>query len=62
MTKEKLYQRASDVLGTVEKAEIWMKRENRALGNIIPISLIDTEEGRKTIDNILGRIEHGLVS
>jgi putative toxin-antitoxin system antitoxin component (TIGR02293 family) len=40
----------------------WLHEPNRALGGRIPLDLIDTEVGARQVENILGRIEHGIVS
>ena len=53
---------ACQVLGGVEKASRWLKSENRALGNQVPLYLLDTEIGARQIEEVLGRIEHGSYS
>ncbi len=53
--------RATAVLGTAEKARAWLKRENRALRNVAPITMMDTDLGAQAVDDVLGRIEHGIV-
>ena len=48
---------------TFQKLEVgksWLLTANVALGNITPISLISTEEGRDIVANELGLIEHGM--
>jgi putative toxin-antitoxin system antitoxin component (TIGR02293 family) len=40
----------------------WLHEPNRALGNRIPITLLDTEVGARQVEQVLGRIEHGVVS
>ncbi len=39
-----------------------MKTTNRALGNIKPLSLLDTLYGMEEIKHLIGRIEHGVYS
>jgi len=39
-----------------------MREKNPALGNQPPIRVIQTEAGRKAVENVLGRIEHGVIS
>jgi len=40
----------------------WMKTENRALGGITPLELLDTLYGFHEVKNLIGRIEHGVYS
>ncbi|HEX3034888.1 MAG TPA: antitoxin Xre/MbcA/ParS toxin-binding domain-containing protein [Thermodesulfobacteriota bacterium] len=53
---------AIEVLGSREKAKEWLSRPNRALGGDTPLSLLDTDIGAKQVEEILGRIEHGVFS
>lgn len=53
---------ASDVLGSTEKAARWLQRPNRALGGRVPLALLDTDAGTREVEEVLGRIEHGVVS
>ncbi|MGH9409733.1 MAG: type II RES/Xre toxin-antitoxin system antitoxin [Vicinamibacterales bacterium] len=50
------------VFGTEEKATTWLRRSNRALNGEAPIRLLDTDIGARQVEDILGRIEHGVVS
>lgn len=40
----------------------WLHEPNRALGNRMPITLLDTDVGARQVEQILGRIEHGVIS
>ncbi len=53
---------AFGVFGTEDKASTWLRRPNRALNNELPIRLLDTDVGTRQVEDILGRIEHGVVS
>lgn len=53
---------AESVLGSKEKARHWLSAPNQALGNITPLSLVETEAGADEVTNILGRIEYGVYS
>jgi putative toxin-antitoxin system antitoxin component (TIGR02293 family) len=53
---------AHEYLGGQEHARRWLKRPNRALGGVAPVSAIDTEVGARQVENILGRIAYGGVS
>jgi putative toxin-antitoxin system antitoxin component (TIGR02293 family) len=52
--------RAIEVLGTREKALNWLRSPVRALGDVAPVSLLSTDDGITQIEDVLGRIEHGL--
>ena len=49
-------------LGDHQLAIDWLKRPNRVLGGVAPLSIIDTELGARQVENILGRIGYGGVS
>ncbi|MDN5942701.1 MAG: DUF2384 domain-containing protein [Nitrospira sp.] len=53
---------ASYVLGSEEKVAIWLRRSNRALGNQVPLELLDSEIGTRQVEEVLGRIEYGVYS
>jgi putative toxin-antitoxin system antitoxin component (TIGR02293 family) len=54
--------RAEEVLGSGEKARRWAHRPNRALGGASPLSLLDADIGAELAFEVLGRIDHGIVS
>ena len=53
---------AAATLGTEEKAAEWLRRPNRALGGVAPLALTDSDIGARQVEEILGRIEHGVLS
>jgi putative toxin-antitoxin system antitoxin component (TIGR02293 family) len=53
---------AKQFLGENEIAIRWLKTPNRALGGKLPLDLIDTEPGARSVENVLGRIAYGGVS
>jgi putative toxin-antitoxin system antitoxin component (TIGR02293 family) len=53
---------ANESLGGHERATIWLKHPNRALGGLAPVSAIDTELGARQVENILGRVAYGGIS
>lgn len=53
---------AEAVLGDVEKARAWLLRPNRALAHVTPLSLLDTDEGTRQVEAVLGRIAYGVWS
>jgi putative toxin-antitoxin system antitoxin component (TIGR02293 family) len=53
---------AESVLGSKDKARRWLSNPNRALGDVTPLSLLETEAGADEVMNVLGRIEYGVYS
>jgi putative toxin-antitoxin system antitoxin component (TIGR02293 family) len=53
---------AKRYLGGADLAARWLKKPNRALGNVTPLELLDTEPGARAVENVLGRIAYGGVS
>lgn len=53
---------ADEVFGSPEKAGRWLRRETKALGGEKPLDLLDTEEGARRVETLLGRIEHGIAA
>jgi putative toxin-antitoxin system antitoxin component (TIGR02293 family) len=49
------------VLATDERAATWLRRPNRALNGEVPLALLDTDLGARQIEEVLGRIAHGVV-
>jgi len=56
----RLIEFASNVLGGEDDAREWMKEENFALGNATPLEYARTEPGAELVEQLLGRIEHGI--
>ncbi|MFP5288729.1 MAG: antitoxin Xre/MbcA/ParS toxin-binding domain-containing protein [Thermoanaerobaculia bacterium] len=53
---------AANVLGGREEASRWLHAPNRALGGQTPLELLDTDLGSRQVEDVLGRIEHGVYS
>jgi len=53
---------SENVFGDNEKAHAWLRRENRALENRIPLDFLHTETGTRLIEGLLERIQHGIYS
>ena len=49
------------VFGTDDKAASWLRRPNRALNGELPLALLDTDLGARQIEEVLGRIDYGVV-
>lgn len=52
---------AVQVFGSEEKAATWLHRANRSLNDRSPLDLLCTELGTKQVDDVLSRMEHGVV-
>jgi putative toxin-antitoxin system antitoxin component (TIGR02293 family) len=50
------------VLGTIEKARACITRPNRALGDESPLGLLDTDIASRQVEDVLLRIEYGILS
>lgn len=59
---ERVLARANAVLEDAAAAQIWISRNNRSLGGVSPLSLLDTEAGYELVLDTLGRIEYGVIS
>ncbi len=57
-----LYERAADVLESHEAARLWLRTPRPALGGTTPLDFAQTEPGAREVENLLGRIEHGVFS
>lgn len=53
---------AAEVLGSLDKARTWLLKGNQALGGEKPVSLLDTEIGERQVENLLNRINYGILS
>lgn len=54
--------RAEEVFGSPERAGTWLRGTLRALGGVRPLDLLDTDLGTQQVEQVLGRIEHGVHS
>lgn len=48
--------------GHRDKAAQWMTNPVRGLGDIAPVTLLDTESGALDVLDLIGRLEHGIPS
>ena len=53
---------AKHYMGDEEIATSWLREPNQALGGVVPLDLVDTELGARSVENILGRIAYGGIS
>ena len=52
--------RAQEALGARETGYRWLVTPNRALEGRQPLALLDTDAGATAVEDVLGRIEHGV--
>jgi putative toxin-antitoxin system antitoxin component (TIGR02293 family) len=53
---------ANETFGDEHKAKGWIRRPNRSLGGAVPLDLVTTSAGARLVEDILGRIAHGVYS
>lgn len=58
----RLFERAKQVFGTDENTRSWFNARLLALGRKTPLEYAQTEPGAREVENIIGRIEHGVFS
>jgi len=57
----RLFTFAVEVLGDEERARKWIHRPQIGLGGKIPLHFIETDAGAVEVEDLLGRIKHGVV-
>ena len=57
-----ILQRATDVFGSLERAQYWLEARLPVLGNRRPLDVLAEPGGPAELLDILGRIEHGVCS
>lgn len=55
----RLFALALQVLQDRRSAARWLKTPQQELGGSIPLKLVQTEVGARTVERVLGRMEHG---
>ncbi len=53
---------AHETFQSEEKAGRWLRQSNRALGHAAPLDMLATGDGARLVEDVLGRISHGLFS
>ena len=53
--------RAGEVFANSKKALRWLRSPNPALGGLSPLKAAETSEGSREVEDVLGRIEHGII-
>jgi putative toxin-antitoxin system antitoxin component (TIGR02293 family) len=57
-----LYARAVEVFEDQERATRWFSSRPKAFGGKTPLEFMQTEPGARWVEDVLGRIEHGVFS
>jgi len=58
----RVWRHARGTFGDADKARTWMNRPTRPLGGRKPAELLDTDEGARLVEELLGRIDHGIAA
>jgi putative toxin-antitoxin system antitoxin component (TIGR02293 family) len=53
---------AEETFGSQAKAATWLRRPTAALDGEPPLDLLDTDEGARAVETLLGRIGHGIAA
>ena len=53
---------ATEVFEDKQKAQSWLKRPQFGLGDKVPLELMKSEMGAREVENLLMRIEHGVLA
>lgn len=53
---------AEETFGNREKAKTWLRRPTRVLDDETPLAFLDTDEGARAVETLLGRIAHGIAA
>jgi putative toxin-antitoxin system antitoxin component (TIGR02293 family) len=53
---------AIDTLSTTRKASLWLQSPNLVLEGQMPLDLLDTDTGVRSVETVLGRIAYGIYS
>jgi putative toxin-antitoxin system antitoxin component (TIGR02293 family) len=53
--------RAEQAIGDPDKAHRWLMKPNRALDGQVPFTLLDSDAGATAVEQVLDRIEYGVI-
>jgi putative toxin-antitoxin system antitoxin component (TIGR02293 family) len=59
---QRLFAKALEVFEDVNIARKWLKEDAYGLGDVSPLEYATTEIGAREVEDLLGRIEHGVFS
>lgn len=58
----RLFALAKEVLENEAQALVWLRRPQLGLGRRVPLELLRSEAGAREVEDLLGRIEYGVIS
>lgn len=58
----RIIRQAEGTFGSQDKARRWLRRPTAALDGQAPLDLLDTEIGARSVEDLLGRIAHGIAA
>lgn len=58
----RLARRVEGVVGNRDLAHDWLRTPNRALGGDTPLAHAQTEAGAREVEDLLGRLAHGVIT
>ena len=53
---------AEETFGNKEKSALWLRRKTDIFSGESPLDLLDTDEGAREVETLLGRISHGIAA
>lgn len=53
---------AREAFGDDEKAKVWLRRPTAPLDGESPLQILDTDQGVREVETLLGRISHGIAA
>lgn len=53
---------AEEVFENEDRARHWLREAQRGLSNRVPLDLLQTEAGAREVEDLLGRIEYGVLN
>lgn len=56
----RIYTEALNTFDDKEKARTWLRRNTKPLGNRTPFEMLATGEGTRLVEQLLGRVAHGI--
>jgi putative toxin-antitoxin system antitoxin component (TIGR02293 family) len=58
-----IYQQAIQLFeGNAQAAREWLEQPEKALGGRTPLDYLETEAGAKEVEDLIGRLEHGVIT
>lgn len=58
----RIFSMAKEVLEDEGRAREWLHRPQIGLGGRVPLDMTETDAGTSEVENLLGRIEHGVLA